>query len=92
MKYYFQWEMNTLVLRLLGTLNTRKHNDLETASVSIIRWAGLGWGGETPTLLGPLERDNLNHWTTHATHMWNCDKIRVKIYATNADINQVHEN
>jgi hypothetical protein len=21
--------------------------------------------GETPTLLGPLERANLNHWTTH---------------------------
>jgi hypothetical protein len=24
-----------------------------------------GEGRETPTLLGPLERANLNHWTTH---------------------------
>jgi hypothetical protein len=24
-------------------------------------------GRETPTLLGPLERTNLNHWTTHVT-------------------------
>jgi hypothetical protein len=23
--------------------------------------------GETPTLLGPLERANLNHWTTHVS-------------------------
>jgi hypothetical protein len=34
-----------------------KHYVLETGSVSILRW------GETPTLLGPLERANLNHWT-----------------------------
>jgi hypothetical protein len=24
----------------------------------------------TPTLLGPLERDNLNHWTTHAVRSY----------------------
>jgi hypothetical protein len=23
------------------------------------------WDGETPTLLGPLQRANLNHWTNH---------------------------
>jgi hypothetical protein len=23
--------------------------------------------GETPTLLGPIERSNLNHWTTHVS-------------------------
>jgi hypothetical protein len=41
-----------------GTVNTRKCNVLETESVSVLRW-----GGRTPTLLGPLERDNLSHWT-----------------------------
>jgi hypothetical protein len=34
-----------------------KHNVSETGSVSVLRW------GETPILLGPLERVNLNHWT-----------------------------
>jgi hypothetical protein len=29
----------------------------ETGSVSVLKW------GKTPTLLGPLERANLNHWT-----------------------------
>jgi hypothetical protein len=24
----------------------------------------LGEGSETPTLLGPFERENLNHWTS----------------------------
>jgi hypothetical protein len=37
-------------------LTTRKHNISETGSVSALKW-----GGETPTLLGPLERANLNH-------------------------------
>jgi hypothetical protein len=42
-----------------GTLETRKHNVLETGSVSILRRGG---GGEqTPNLLGPLERVNFNH-------------------------------
>jgi hypothetical protein len=36
----------------------KKHNVSETGSVSVLRW------GKTPTLLGPLERANLNHWTT----------------------------
>jgi hypothetical protein len=36
-----------------------KHDISETGSVSALRW------GETPTLLGPLERANLDHWTTH---------------------------
>jgi hypothetical protein len=26
-----------------------------------------GGGGETPTLLGPLERANLNNWTTYVS-------------------------
>jgi hypothetical protein len=34
-------------------LKTREHNVLETGYVSILEW-------ETPTLLGPLERANLN--------------------------------
>jgi hypothetical protein len=36
-----------------------KNDVSETGSVSVLRW------GETPSLLGPLERANLNHWTTH---------------------------
>jgi hypothetical protein len=34
----------------------KKHNVSETGSVSVLRW------GKTPTLLGPIERANLNHW------------------------------
>jgi hypothetical protein len=34
----------------------KKHNVSETGSVSVLR------RGKTPTLLGPLERANLNHW------------------------------
>jgi hypothetical protein len=36
---------------------TRK-NISETASIHILRWRG-----KTPTLLGYLERGNLNYWT-----------------------------
>jgi hypothetical protein len=33
---------------------------------SSLQVSGVGvGGGETPTLLRPLERVNLNHWTTH---------------------------
>jgi hypothetical protein len=42
-----------------GILETRKHNVSETGSVSVLRWRE-----ETPILLGPLERANLNHWTS----------------------------
>jgi hypothetical protein len=42
-----------------GILESRKHNVLETGSISILRW-----GGKTPILLSPIERVNLNHWTT----------------------------
>jgi hypothetical protein len=34
----------------------KKHNVSETGSVSVLRL------GKAPTLLGPLERANLNHW------------------------------
>jgi hypothetical protein len=37
-------------------VNTRKHNVSETGSVFVLRWEE----GDT-TLLGPLERANLNH-------------------------------
>jgi hypothetical protein len=47
-----------------GILSTRTHNVLETRSVSILRW-----GEETPTLSGPLERANLNHWKTHVSQI-----------------------
>jgi hypothetical protein len=38
----------------------REHNVSETGSVSVLR----SGGGGTPSLLGPLEIANLNHWTT----------------------------
>jgi hypothetical protein len=38
-----------------GIPKTRKHNVSETVSVSILR--------ETSTLLGPLERANVDHWS-----------------------------
>jgi hypothetical protein len=38
-----------------GILETRKHNGLETGSVSVF-----GWVGKTSALFGPLERANLN--------------------------------
>jgi hypothetical protein len=37
---------------------SKEHSVSETGSVSVLRWGG--W--ETPTLLGPLERANPNHW------------------------------
>jgi hypothetical protein len=54
---------NTESLRLdivhrLEFLITRRHNVSKSGSVSVS-----GEGKETPTLLGPLERANLNHWT-----------------------------
>jgi hypothetical protein len=44
---------------LSSILETRKDDVWETGYISIYRW-----GGKTPTQLGPLERANLNHWTT----------------------------
>jgi hypothetical protein len=43
---------------LTGILEARKHNVSETGFVSVLS------DGETPTPLGPLQSDNLNHWTT----------------------------
>jgi hypothetical protein len=43
-----------------GILENRKHDVSETGSVSILR----SRGETTPTQLDPLERANLNHWTT----------------------------
>jgi hypothetical protein len=43
-----------------GILGTRKHDISETGSVSILRCGG----GKTPTQLGPLDRANLNYWST----------------------------
>jgi hypothetical protein len=42
----------------------KKHNVSETGSVSVLRW------GKTPTLLGPLERANLNHWSSICNVYW----------------------
>jgi hypothetical protein len=47
------------LLPFSGTLETREHSVSETESVSFP-----GETGNTPTLLGPLERANLNHWTS----------------------------
>jgi hypothetical protein len=41
-----------------GILNTRKHN-----ISALDLFLPLGEGRDTQTLLGPLERANLNHWT-----------------------------
>jgi hypothetical protein len=49
----------SIVRILIITRKKNKHDVSETGSVSILRW------GETPILLGPLERANLNHWTNH---------------------------
>jgi hypothetical protein len=45
---------------LSGILETRRHNVSETGYVSVLRL-----GRKTPTLLGPLKRANLKHWTRH---------------------------
>jgi hypothetical protein len=42
-----------------NVLGTRKHDLSETGSVSVLRCGGR----KTSTLLGPLDRANLNHWT-----------------------------
>jgi hypothetical protein len=42
-----------------GIIETRKHNVPETGVFS-----SSGERGETPTLLGSLERANFNHWIT----------------------------
>jgi hypothetical protein len=42
-----------------GILKRKEHGISETGSVSVFRQER-----ETPTLLGPLERVTLNHWTT----------------------------
>jgi hypothetical protein len=41
----------------LGTLNTREHDVLEKRDQA---------NGETPALMGPIERVNLKQWTFHA--------------------------
>jgi hypothetical protein len=40
-------------------LENRKRDVSETGSLSVLRWRG-----KTPTMSGPLETVNLNHWTT----------------------------
>jgi hypothetical protein len=54
-------------------LKSRKHSVSETRFVSILRWVG---GGETRTLLGPLERSNLNHWLGVSTFTWRRKQIQ----------------
>jgi hypothetical protein len=44
-----------------GILKSKERNVSETGCFSpLVR-------GETPTVLGPLERSNLSHWTTHVS-------------------------
>jgi hypothetical protein len=40
-----------------------KEHVSETGSVSVLMWRG----GGTPTLLGPVERANLNHWNQQSS-------------------------
>jgi hypothetical protein len=57
------WKSGAKSVPSFGDINSREmatlHNVLETGSVSVLRWGG----GDT--LLFPLERTNLNHWSTH---------------------------
>jgi hypothetical protein len=41
-----------------GIVKTRKHDVSETGSVSVLRW-----GGKTSTQFGPLQSEDLNHWS-----------------------------
>jgi hypothetical protein len=56
--------------RSSGVLKPRKHNVSETESVSILMWRE----GDT-TLLGPLERANLNDWEIHPMHWFLMDLV-----------------
>jgi hypothetical protein len=56
-----------LAFRYSGILENRNHDVSETGSVSVLRW-----GGKAPTQLRPLERANLNQWTTPV-------KVKVKV-------------
>jgi hypothetical protein len=40
---------------------------LRPLSEILILFPFSGKGSETPTLLGPLGKDDLNYWTTHIT-------------------------
>jgi hypothetical protein len=51
-------DLGFAVLKITGCLDL--HSILETGSVSPFRW-----GGGIQTLLGLLERTNLNNWITH---------------------------
>jgi hypothetical protein len=51
------WTLS-IVRILIVTRKKNKNNVSDTGSVSVFRW------GETPILLGPLERANLSLWTT----------------------------
>jgi hypothetical protein len=42
--------------------NTKEHNVSETGSACVLKWEE-----ETPTLLGPVVRAKLNHWTTYVS-------------------------
>jgi hypothetical protein len=52
------WElMGFWTLSIVRKSKITKHDISETGSASVLRWR------EPPTLLGPLDRANLNHWT-----------------------------
>jgi hypothetical protein len=53
------------ILPIVWYSKTRKHDVSETGHVSLFTWEG-----QTPTLLGPLERANLNYWT-----QWTGDEV-----------------
>jgi hypothetical protein len=60
-KGFWRWCITLRVTEFLSMVrNSKEHDVSKTGSVSFLR---CGWG-ETPTLLGPLERGNHNHWRT----------------------------
>jgi hypothetical protein len=54
---------------------TRSHDVSETGSASVLRCSGR----ETPTVLGPLDRANLSHWTLNMRPI-RCPETSVKDY------------
>jgi hypothetical protein len=76
-RYNSFWAQNYWVFGLCPSsriLKTRNRNVSETGSVSVLRW-----GGETPTLLGPLGRANLNHSIVQWCHVCEVGMVRTPL-------------
>jgi hypothetical protein len=65
-KHYKNYTLECIIthLTISGFLNFVNHPVFQIAR-KLDLFPSLCEGMETPTLLGPIERANLNHWTTH---------------------------